>query len=886
MCRARKPSGGSFVKASAKPVKSVSSRDAKLISASEAGRTCPKCTFVNHKDLRFCEVCDSTLLATIAEPGQGGAAGSAPAKPVQAVKEIPKPKSPPTAEEKALAKAIELSLCEAKERQSERDRVVRLQKAEIKMDGGPGQHSSVPIVPDNYIVDSKADAKCSGCDCKSAGVVLPCAHSTCVRCLCAEGSRAMTELRTPVCPEKKCSASLPVDLCSSLFGPAATEKLFLEYRRPCAPRVVSACPSDGAVTIEVRVKLSLEAPLESVEVGIGPGGTAPPLKYKCHHVDMRPAQRSLTALHGSRVLRVRIEGLRNGSEYVFKATCSNALGSSSATTRATPANHPEAFAAAAKLRRRIDATVGAASASKFDASTGQFRLAPPAFHVASDSQVAEQARLGAQSLRGNTWHGTTWHPSEADKYFKNPSPYGQGSTAKPTKSDKAHAKRCIRGMIGREKALCGRYAVFYHAYSDAALLYETIGALGSVLFGYDTSHAPLPRLQLGPFAQVPDARRLFALYLTRNSDQTAHFKSVGISTSLSVRGESCYASPAQTLLHGYNCTPVDGVLHKFLESAGLLKCKSEILRLATKHRVRSAPHEVQTLVHATGMGGGVGIAKPSEGLARCRGQILQIFIRHELVDRLSYSSMSLGHFEFRRHPIGRYLRRDFDCKKWVPGKKPKMPWGGVTVQDCGAAAENFVFEQARVLCHPSAFLDSNCVKMFNYSGDEKYHNQRASFSRELQTLLRKSLHNSAQRARALEGLLGGDTGAGVVSITKNALDKAKTLYGSPKDIYADGKTVYIGSEAKMSVATTLASPPEAAGAKGNGAGDAKVRPGSAVMDVVEESESENGRNGCVDASTAKRLGALKKKPPADESGRKGGWLLSSAMRLFGVSRSS
>ena len=56
--------------------------------------------------------------------------------------------------------------------------------------------------------------------------------------------------------------------------------------------------------------------------------------------------------------------------------------------------------------------------------------------------------------------------------------------------------------------MCGEWAVFYHSYSAAALLYEVQAAVAAVLFRFKSSFAVMPRLLLKGFNDIPDAATL------------------------------------------------------------------------------------------------------------------------------------------------------------------------------------------------------------------------------------------------------------------------------------------------------------------------------------------------------------------------------------------
>jgi hypothetical protein len=74
---------------------------------------------------------------------------------------------------------------------------------------------------------------------------------------------------------------------------------------------------------------------------------------------------------------------------------------------------------------------------------------------------------------------------------------------------------CFTKLFENEQRLCGEYAVFYHSYSLAALLYEVQAAVAAVLFRFKSNFASLPRLLKAPFDEVPDAPALLKLFNTK-----------------------------------------------------------------------------------------------------------------------------------------------------------------------------------------------------------------------------------------------------------------------------------------------------------------------------------------------------------------------------------
>ena len=75
------------------------------------------------------------------------------------------------------------------------------------------------------------------------------------------------------------------------------------------------------------------------------------------------------------------------------------------------------------------------------------------------------------------------------------------------KSD-AHATACFDKMLHREGFFAGKYAVFYHSYCHAALLYEVQAAVAAVLFRYKSEWPRVPRLIYKPFEHIPNAQRM------------------------------------------------------------------------------------------------------------------------------------------------------------------------------------------------------------------------------------------------------------------------------------------------------------------------------------------------------------------------------------------
>lgn len=314
----------------------------------------------------------------------------------------------------------------------------------------------------------------------------------------------------------------------------------------------------------------------------------------------------------------------------------------------------------------------------------------------------EQQKLGPQSLRG----GPDMRPM--DKL-----------------NGDAHALRLFEGLLQSEERLCGRYAVFYHSYSHAALLYEVRAAAATLLHGYGGGPgvaAPLPRLLVGDFAEIPHARELMRRVREQwgptKSDHNAEFRRVGISVmcSLLATGPECCMQVA--FFQGYSCKKVAfrAVLEEELRrglgvaaerASGLVE---QLLELAGRHGL-----------DASILGGR---ASPS-GHA---GHILQICVRRDLVDELCYPALPYGEIDEERLPLSEWLNGG-EC----------LQWG-----------------QARILAHPEYLMDSQAVKLFSISADPSFQQNRGRFQEELVAILRGAV--SGTSAAVPEQTLGNTSG--------------------------------------------------------------------------------------------------------------------------------
>eukprot|EP00760_Papus_ankaliazontas_P001921 PhM_4_TR10735/c0_g2_i1/m.81976 len=313
----------------------------------------------------------------------------------------------------------------------------------------------------------------------------------------------------------------------------------------------------------------------------------------------------------------------------------------------------------------------------------------------SSAEIAEQSKRGAQSKRGQ-----------------------KSIDFGPAVSKDKHGKMCFEKMLEREQHLAGEWAVFYHSYSFAALLYEVQASVAAVLFRFQSQYGTLPRLLKEPFGDLPDADALLALFPKLSSrDHDPKYRSVAICGTSSALAEDSEAPPKRVFLQGYSCADLSftGVLESLLASCGVPAA-----------RVKSLGKEIVELSNKYGLDvrqfGGKGC---KSGRA---GHMLQIFMKRSIVDKYVYAAFPYGVPDKKRTPLSNYLNTS-------PG-----PIAG----------------QVRIVCNPSVFMRGNAVRMYVYSADPTYHSQRSKFQEDMSALLTPIIGTSEVRTRAAKGIYGGE----------------------------------------------------------------------------------------------------------------------------------
>jgi len=185
-------------------------------------------------------------------------------------------------------------------------------------------------------------------------------------------------------------------------------------------------------------------------------------------------------------------------------------------------------------------------------------------HTASlAEEVQEQIRLGPQSLRGDA------SQHQLSVLETNP-----------------HAKECFARFAVREQELCGEWAVFYHSYSFAALIYELHAAVAAVFFKFRSQESTLPRILSSDFINTPDAAALLNRFEEKWAsgvrDHHPEYRAVAISGISSLVTLGPEVSTPVIFVAGYSCEDMSfaGVLEKSLASCFVPESRIQALAAA------------------------------------------------------------------------------------------------------------------------------------------------------------------------------------------------------------------------------------------------------------------------------------------------------------------
>eukprot|EP00927_Polykrikos_kofoidii_P067486 TRINITY_DN62977_c0_g1_i1.p1 TRINITY_DN62977_c0_g1~~TRINITY_DN62977_c0_g1_i1.p1 ORF type:complete len:638 (-),score=78.15 TRINITY_DN62977_c0_g1_i1:110-2023(-) len=311
---------------------------------------------------------------------------------------------------------------------------------------------------------------------------------------------------------------------------------------------------------------------------------------------------------------------------------------------------------------------------------------PPTPMDEAGGRVFRQQHLGPQSKRG-----------EASQFQLD------------VLSDRDHAKQCFEELAQREKELCGEWAVFYHSYTEAALLYEVQAAVAKILYGFPNELASLPRIRQHEFSDIPDAPTLKERFRTefskfKTKDHHDDFRAVAISVMCSLVSLGPEVSPPVCFVMGYNHSddPVD--LRLLIESI-LVALVTPKEGPAPWTEAKNLVDKIITLAERFNLD--VANFGGKHCASKMSGHLLQMFVRRDLLGHLSYASQPWGWIDEEREPIENWLNED----------------------------SNTSYGQARVVVNPEYFVRTDCVRSYLASADPEFHRDRREFQTSLTDLL-------------------------------------------------------------------------------------------------------------------------------------------------------
>jgi len=337
-------------------------------------------------------------------------------------------------------------------------------------------------------------------------------------------------------------------------------------------------------------------------------------------------------------------------------------------------------------------------------------------------EVLRQKKLGPQSRRGVA----PWFQADVLDHYP-------------------HARECFDVFERNEESMCGEWAAFYHSYNTGALLYELNTVIFSLLFGSSSTvgnTAPIPRLFVHDFEGTPDAASLKHKFKTQlaaaKHDHEPEFRAVAISAMCSLVALGPEASTPVVFVGGYSHAdnPVNfrktlsDLLYDLVVSHHCPnKKKASIKKLVANTNILVDKIIKIAEKHGLDVSGFGGKPCPS-GKA---GHLLQLFIKRDHVDELTYASEPWGAPDAEREPLSKWLGEDTNTN-----------WG-----------------QARIVAHPERFMKESYVRTYVASADPLFHKSRGAFQLELTDLIREELLSSAPLKQcAATAVYGGKLPAG------------------------------------------------------------------------------------------------------------------------------
>eukprot|EP00927_Polykrikos_kofoidii_P002394 TRINITY_DN10948_c0_g1_i1.p1 TRINITY_DN10948_c0_g1~~TRINITY_DN10948_c0_g1_i1.p1 ORF type:complete len:1123 (-),score=206.26 TRINITY_DN10948_c0_g1_i1:258-3227(-) len=313
--------------------------------------------------------------------------------------------------------------------------------------------------------------------------------------------------------------------------------------------------------------------------------------------------------------------------------------------------------------------------------------------------------------------------AELQRYFGPQSKRGKAQQFQlDALGENSHAQTCFDQFARNEEEFCGDWAVFYHSYSDAALLYEVFGALAAVLFGFPSKSSPLPRILTHPFQTVAeDAQSLKekfeSTYCRDMKDHHPDYRAVALSAMCSLVSKGPEVSTPVIFVGGYSHTDDRPAYDSVLE--GLLSQLVPRKWITANRDVKKLMGKIYALAIEYNLEISQVLGKDHD--QKRSGHLLQIFIRREFVDRLVYAAEPWGFVDKSREPISSWVDADKDTS-----------WG-----------------QARIVAHPAYFMQQECVRMFLASSDPAFHRDRETFQDKLVELFSDWFADPAVRRSAV-----------------------------------------------------------------------------------------------------------------------------------------
>lgn len=297
-----------------------------------------------------------------------------------------------------------------------------------------------------------------------------------------------------------------------------------------------------------------------------------------------------------------------------------------------------------------------------------------------------------------------------------------------------HAMECFETFMQMEEAMYADWAVFYHSYSSAALIYELHAALAAALFGFPAGISPLPRIRFSDFWDIPNATTLIDMCNMKFANTSARrdhhpeFRAVAIPAVCSLVSTGPGVSTPVMFLTGLSqddmsyINPIEEVLEALhLPKRRIGELAENMLALAELYNLDASQYGGQACQSGKS------------------GHLLQMFVRRTHVDELAFASMPMGEVDNSRTPISSWLSGDFPTN----------------------------FGQARVVAHPLRFMSTDSVRLYVASADPNFHHDRPKFQEDLIRLLSKVLDEENCRLQVATKIYGGTPPEGLMSGIKN-----------------------------------------------------------------------------------------------------------------------